>query len=158
MFQGAVRGEKRLWGTAADAQIVLWDSLGEHDKASCKEQMASNTKWVVWKSKETGQGKQKEEAWLNSEGVCIFQSPKINEKSSQEGQGSKVGTGRTVKTKGWWRRGDIQNGLNAKVMQCWVHKDAHTELSNKGGDHLQQSKVTNGTSSQRDLGGRRSQR
>ena len=73
MFQGAVRGEKRLWGTAADAQIILWDSLGEHDKASCKEQMASNTKWVVWKSKETGQGKQKEEAWLNSVGVCIFQ-------------------------------------------------------------------------------------
>jgi hypothetical protein len=42
-------------------------------------------------------------------------------------------------SKGWWRRGDIQTAQNPKVMQCWIHKDAHTWLSSKPCDHHQDS-------------------
>ena len=47
LFQGARRGETELWGTVDDAQVILWDSLQENDKAWCEKFMASNTKWVI---------------------------------------------------------------------------------------------------------------
>jgi hypothetical protein len=47
LFQGARRGATELWGTADDAQVILWDSLQENDKAWCEKDMASNTKWVI---------------------------------------------------------------------------------------------------------------
>ena len=33
MFQGAQREETVLWGTSHDAQVILWDSLEEADRA-----------------------------------------------------------------------------------------------------------------------------
>ena len=72
--QGAQRGGTVLWGKTEEAQVVLWDSVKEEDKAWCRKDMVSNTKWVIWKSKETGKGNQKEEKWLHDAGVCIFQS------------------------------------------------------------------------------------
>jgi hypothetical protein len=111
--------------------VILWDSLNEEDKAWCKERMVANTKWVVWKSKETAKGNQKQEDWLNATGTCIFQSKEeAKDISGKDGESAKESS-RTVKTKGWWRRGDIQTGTNAKVMQCWIHKDAHTQLSSR---------------------------
>jgi hypothetical protein len=55
--------------------------------------MASNTKWIVWKSKETGQGKQKEKAWLNSVGVCILQ-----EKERERREGGRASALAVMKT------------------------------------------------------------
>ena len=47
LFQGARRGATELWGTDDGAQVILWDSLQENDKAWCEKFMASNTKWVI---------------------------------------------------------------------------------------------------------------
>ena len=57
---------------------------------------------------------------------------------------SKEKSSHTVRTKGWWRRGDIHTGTSAKVMQCWVHEDAYTELTCKM-DVQQQEPVVNKT-------------
>ena len=141
IFLGARRGNKELWGKTDDAQVILWDSLQEDDKAECIKQMASNTKWVVWKAMRKDNNNPNEEK-LQELGTCIFQSSTRDQASSRQNDGPKEKSSRTVKTKGWWRRGDIHTGISTKVMQCWVHTDMCTELNSKKGGHRQEPIVS----------------
>ena len=46
LFQGAKRSNRAV-GHRDGAQVILWDSLQENDKAWCEKYMASNTKCVI---------------------------------------------------------------------------------------------------------------
>ena len=81
LFLGARRGNRDLWGKTDDAQVILWDSLQEEDKTECIKQMASNTKWVVWKTMRKDNNNPNEEK-LRELGMCIFQSSTGNQTSS----------------------------------------------------------------------------
>ena len=105
--------------------------------------MASSTKWVVWKAKRKEDNNPNERK-LRELGVCIFQSSTETQARSVQNDGPKEKSSRTIRTKGWWRRGDIHTGTSAKVMQCWVHEDAYTELTCKM-DVQQQEPVVNKT-------------
>ena len=75
-------------------------------------------------------------------GVCIFQSPTETQAGPAQGTNRVKKSSHTVRTKGWWRRGDLHTGTNAKVMQCWMHKDEHTALMSTVDEQTQMSVVT----------------
>jgi hypothetical protein len=143
LFLGARRGNMELWGKTDSAQVILWGSLQEDDKAECIKEMISSTKWVVWKAKRKDDDNPNERQFREL-GVCIFQSSTETQARSVQNVSSKEKSSHTVRTKGWWRRGDIHTGTSAKVMQCWVHKDAHTALTSTI-DEQQQEPAVNKT-------------
>jgi hypothetical protein len=64
-----------------------------------EKDMASNTKWVIWKAKGNGNGNQSERR-LQEIGVCIFQSTAETQACSKQGDGPGKKSSHTVKTKG----------------------------------------------------------
>ena len=98
--------------------MFLWEGLDEAGRAYCKEVMHARTDWVVWSRSNAPKHATQERPFEHC-GVPLFQGrAKLN--ASEDGQST---PGRSLREKGWWRRGAVETNANSVNMTCWVHED-----------------------------------
>jgi hypothetical protein len=115
-FEAAGRGHKPYWGKWGEAAptIILWESLTEEDKKVCLKEMRTSKNWVVWcRSKK--KGNEELERLLSEDGREVFQGKcgGGEAKGEDESEEKETRKGRTRRSKGWWRRGDVGAYQNA---------------------------------------------
>ena len=99
-------------------------SLSHTYREVCLEEIRTSKNWVVW-CRSRKKGNEELELLLSKDGRELFQGKCVGgeAKGDNESEEKEMRKGRTRKSKGWWRRGDVGAYQNAGNMTCWAHRE-----------------------------------
>jgi hypothetical protein len=60
---------------------------------------------------------------FREQGRCIFEGKRTRPKQANDNQEEISGGRHVVRSRSWWKRGDVDACAAQTNMQCWVHQD-----------------------------------
>jgi hypothetical protein len=119
-FDGTGRPSRSFWGPQQGRKVILLESLGPEDQQKCPIELRDDANWVIWfKSKP----KEMTTQTFREHGRCILEGKRAKPNQTNDNQEEISGGRHVVRTRSWWKRGDVDACAAQTNMQCWVHQD-----------------------------------